>query len=52
MGTYDKGPILAAFGAHMFFDDQEKHVVGASEMVAAGHVPGPHDPTKPVIPAQ
>jgi pimeloyl-ACP methyl ester carboxylesterase len=35
----------------IFFDDQEKHVLGAAAVVAAGHVPGPHDPNAPVIPA-
>jgi 5'-nucleotidase len=38
-----KAPILKAFGAHIFFDDQEKHVLGASAVVPSGHVPGPHD---------
>jgi 5'-nucleotidase len=51
VGTRDKAPILKAFGAHIFFDDQEKHVVGASSVVPAGLVPGPHSPDKPVIPA-
>jgi 5'-nucleotidase len=44
VGTREKAPILKAFGAHIFFDDQEKHVLGASAVVPAGHVPGPHDP--------
>jgi 5'-nucleotidase len=51
VGVNEKAPILKAFGAHIFFDDQEKHVLGAAEVVAAGHVPGPHDPQKPIIPA-
>jgi 5'-nucleotidase len=51
VGRHDKAPILAAFGAHIFFDDQERHVKLAAPLVAAGHVPGPHDPSKPVIPA-
>ncbi len=51
VGAGDKAPILKAFGAHIFFDDQEKHVLGAARVVAAGHVPGPHDPSSPVIPA-
>ena len=50
VGARPKAPILAAFGAHVFFDDQEKHVLGASGVVTAGLVPGPHDPSKPVIP--
>jgi 5'-nucleotidase len=51
VGVRDKAPILKAFGAHIFFDDQEKHFLGASTVVPAGHVPGPHRPDEPVIPA-
>ena len=51
VGIREKAPILKAFGAHIFFDDQEKHVIGASAVVPAGHVPGLHDPQVPVIPA-
>jgi 5'-nucleotidase len=51
VGARSKAPILKAFGAHIFFDDQEKHVVGASSVVPAGLVPGPHSPDEPVIPA-
>ncbi|THF59599.1 5'-nucleotidase [Ollibium composti] len=51
VGVREKAPILKAFGAHIFFDDQEKHVLGASAVVPAGHVPGPHKPEAPVIPA-
>jgi 5'-nucleotidase len=51
VGARNKAPILKAFGAHIFFDDQEKHVIGASAVVAAGLVPGPHSPDQPVIPA-
>ena len=51
VGSRDKAPILKAFGAHIFFDDQEKHVLGAAAVVPAGHVPGPHDPRAPVVPA-
>ena len=51
VGRWKKAPILEAFGAHIFFDDQEKHVLGAADVVPAGHVPGPHTPGKPVIPA-
>ena len=39
VGPRNKTPILKAFGAHIFFDDQEKHVVGASSVVPAGLVP-------------
>jgi 5'-nucleotidase len=51
VGNRAKGPILKALGAHIFFDDQEKHVLGAATVVPSGHVPGPHDPAAPVIPA-
>lgn len=39
LGGLDKGSFLKAFGADVFFDDQEGHCVSASEHVAAGHVP-------------
>ena len=51
VGAMNKTPLLAAFNAHIFFDDQEKHVSGAAGIVPSGHVPGPHHPDKPVIPA-
>jgi 5'-nucleotidase len=51
VGSREKAPILKAFGAHIFFDDQEKHVLSASTVVPSGHVPGPHHPQFPIIPA-
>ncbi|WP_298354677.1 5'-nucleotidase [Rhodoblastus sp.] len=51
VGGHEKAPILAATCAHIFFDDQECHVDGASGVVPAGLVPGPHDPDAPIIPA-
>ncbi|MBN9317716.1 MAG: 5'-nucleotidase, partial [Devosia sp.] len=51
VGAHEKGPILGATGAHIFFDDQEKHVLSASGIVAAGLVPGPHAPDEVIIPA-
>ncbi|WP_404655849.1 5'-nucleotidase [Bradyrhizobium sp. USDA 336] len=51
VGVRSKGPILKALGAHIFFDDQIKHVLGAAGVVPAGHVPGPLDPDEPIIPA-
>lgn len=51
VGQWNKAPILKAFGAHIFFDDQEKHVLGAYSVVPAGHVPGPHDGGEAIIPA-
>lgn len=51
VGANSKAPILDAMGAHIFFDDQEKHVLGAASVVPSGHVPGPHVPENPIIPA-
>ncbi|WP_174502150.1 5'-nucleotidase [Acidiphilium sp. C61] len=51
VGRHAKGPFLRACRAHIFFDDQETHVVGASDYVPSGLVPGPHSPEDPVIPA-
>jgi len=51
VGANSKAPILNAMGAHIFFDDQEKHVLGAATVVPSGHVPGPHSSEEPVIPA-
>ncbi len=39
LGGLEKGPFLKAFGADVFFDDQEGHCLSASEHVSAGHVP-------------
>jgi len=39
LGGLDKGEFLKAFGADIFFDDQEAHCESASAHVAAGHVP-------------
>ncbi len=52
VGANDKGPILKACNAHIFFDDQEKHILSASSVVASGHVPGPHNPNDPIIPSE
>lgn len=51
VGNHPKAPILKAIGAHIFFDDQEKHVLSAAEVVPSGLVPGPHAPDSPIIPA-
>lgn len=51
VGPNSKAPILQAMRAHIFFDDQEKHVMGAASVVPSGLVPGPHAPDNPVIPA-
>jgi len=39
LGGLDKGQILRAFGADIFFDDQRAHIESAMKHVAAGHVP-------------
>ncbi|KAF0806357.1 5'-nucleotidase [Alcanivorax xiamenensis] len=39
LGGLPKGPFLRAFGADVFFDDQQGHCESAREHVAAGHVP-------------
>lgn len=39
LGGLPKDMVLQAFGAHMFFDDQESHVVRAAGLVPAGLVP-------------
>lgn len=51
VGKNAKGPILAAFGAHIFFDDQVTHVRSAEGLVPSGLVPGPHVEGRPVLPA-
>jgi 5'-nucleotidase len=39
MGGASKDQVLAAFGAQMFFDDQDAHVQPASVRVPSGIVP-------------
>jgi len=39
MGGLPKDKVLKAFGAHIFFDDQEAHLEGASKVVPSGKVP-------------
>lgn len=39
LGGMKKGPFLKAFGADIFFDDQQGHCESAREYVATGHVP-------------
>lgn len=39
LGGLDKGAFLKAYGADVFFDDQQAHCASASEHVATGHVP-------------
>jgi len=40
LGGVEKGPVLKAFGADIFFDDQKAHCDSARQHVATGHVPG------------
>lgn len=39
LGGKDKGAFLKAFGADIFFDDQQKHCDSARQHVTTGHVP-------------
>lgn len=39
LGGLDKGDFLRAYGADVFFDDQQQHCQSASQNVATGHVP-------------
>lgn len=39
LGGVEKGPVLKAFGADIFFDDQKTHCDSARQHVATGHVP-------------
>lgn len=39
LGGVSKSEVLHAFGAHIFFDDQEGHVQSASKLVPAARVP-------------
>ena len=38
MGGLSKDKVLKAFGAHIFFDDQETHLDGSSKVVPSGKV--------------
>jgi 5'-nucleotidase len=39
LGGLAKDKVLEAFGAHIFFDDQDTHLLGASKVVPSGKVP-------------
>ena len=39
LGGLPKGEFLRAYGADVFFDDQQQHCESASPHVATGHVP-------------
>jgi 5'-nucleotidase len=44
VGDSEKAPFLSAANAHIFFDDRERHVSGASVVVPAGLVPSQSAP--------
>ena len=39
LGGIDKGKVLGVLRPHIFFDDQMDHLVSASKVVAAVHIP-------------
>jgi 5'-nucleotidase len=39
LGGLAKDKVLEAFGAHIFFDDQDVHLIGTSKVVPSGKVP-------------
>ena len=39
LGGLAKDKVLEAFGAHIFFDDQDTHLIGTSKVVPSGKVP-------------
>ena len=43
LGGEDKSEVLRAFGAHIFFDDNEKHIERASKVVLSARVLYPDD---------
>jgi 5'-nucleotidase len=51
VGRWKKSPILNAFRAHIFFDDQRQHVLDAAPTVPSAKVPGPHDGSPVLLPA-
>ncbi len=43
LGGVDKSSVLKAFRPHIFFDDQDAHLISASKYVPSGKVPYPSD---------
>ncbi len=43
LGGMTKDKVLKAFGAHIFFDDQDVHLKESSKVVPSGHVPYAYD---------
>jgi 5'-nucleotidase len=52
LGGVDKAEALAAFGAHIFFDDQRAHVESASQHVPAAQVLWPETEIAPGAPKE
>jgi len=52
LGGVDKAAVLAAFGAHIFFDDQRAHVESASRRVPAAQVLWPESEVAEAAAAQ
>ena len=48
LGGVDKTEVLAAFGAHIFFDDQQSHVESAARLVPSAQVLWPAHEISPV----
>ena len=50
LGGLSKDKVLKAFGAHIFFDDQEVHLTESSKVVPSGRVPYAYDsPLKRIL---
>ena len=44
VGFWEKASILEALDANVFFDNQDRHVLGTADVVPSGFMPGPHQP--------
>lgn len=49
LGGLPKGPVLKAFRAHIFFDDQQSHIGPASKLVPSGQVPYREHKSIPIV---
>ena len=52
LGGLSKDKVLKAFGAHIFFDDQEVHLTESSKVVPSGRVPYAYDSPLKRIPVK
>lgn len=52
LGGLSKDKVLKAFGAHIFFDDQEVHLAESAKVVPSGRVPYPFDSPLLTIPTK